>query len=191
MEDRLLAATERLLAEGVTFTELGVQRIVAEAKTARSTFYMHFRDKTELLLRLATALREQSFALVSQWQTSEEADSEDLAHLYEMVIALYREHGAVLAAVTEVAAYDPAVQAFWATQLDRFSAATAERLRQDQQKGRLDPRLDPLTAAKVIVRGGDRVITQHIAEDDGSSDAAVAQELARLQWYGAFRRPAE
>jgi AcrR family transcriptional regulator len=170
---------------------LGVQRIVAEAKTARSTFYMHFRDKTELLLRLATVLREQSYALISEWQARGETNSEDLARLYEKVIALYREHGAVLAAVTEVAAYDPAVRAFWAAQLDRFFAATEKRLRRDQESGRLDPRLDPVAAAKVIVRGGTSVVTQHVAEDDGSGDAVVARELAHLQWYGAFRRPAE
>ncbi|HEV7566185.1 MAG TPA: helix-turn-helix domain-containing protein [Microbacteriaceae bacterium] len=191
MEGRLVAATERLLAGGANFTELGIQRIVAEAKTARSTFYVHFRDKTELLLRLATVLREQSFALISQWQASEEGDSEDLAQLYEKVIALYREHGAVLAAVTEVAAYDPAVRAFWAAQLDRFFEATEKRLRRDQERGQLDSRLDPIAAAKIIVRGGTSVVTQHVAEDDGSGDAAVARELAHLQWYGAFRRPTE
>jgi hypothetical protein len=72
-----------------------------------------------------------------------------------------------------VAAYDPAVRAFWAAQLERFYTATEKRLRQDQKKGRLDPRL----------------VTQPVAEDDGSGDAAIARELADLQWYGAFRRP--
>ncbi|MEU6203817.1 helix-turn-helix domain-containing protein, partial [Micromonospora musae] len=45
VEAQILAATERLLAEGESFTELGVQRIAREAGVARSTFYMHFADK--------------------------------------------------------------------------------------------------------------------------------------------------
>ncbi|MEU6204148.1 helix-turn-helix domain-containing protein, partial [Micromonospora musae] len=45
VEAQILAATERLLGEGESFTELGVQRIAREAGVARSTFYMHFADK--------------------------------------------------------------------------------------------------------------------------------------------------
>lgn len=37
VEERILAATERLLAEGTSFTGLGMQRIAAEAGIARST----------------------------------------------------------------------------------------------------------------------------------------------------------
>jgi AcrR family transcriptional regulator len=65
---QVLAATERLLGEGVPFTELGVQRIAAEAGIARSTFYLHFRDKTELLVRLAGSLKEELFDLGEDWR---------------------------------------------------------------------------------------------------------------------------
>ena len=59
----MLAATEKLLVEGVSFTELGVQRIATEAGIARSTFYLYFRGKTELLVRLAGSLKKQLFDL--------------------------------------------------------------------------------------------------------------------------------
>jgi AcrR family transcriptional regulator len=41
VESRLLGATVRLLAGGESITELGVQRIAAEAGVARSSFYVH------------------------------------------------------------------------------------------------------------------------------------------------------
>jgi AcrR family transcriptional regulator len=187
---RLLAATQHLLAEGVNFTELGVQRIAAEAKVARSSFYVHFKDKSEVLLLLAAALNQKSFALVSQWQTDQDAGCESLTRLYEDILVLYRENGTVLAAINEVAAYDPAVHAFWTAQLDRFCAAAAEHLRRYQRDGLPARNVNPAVVAKVIVFGGFSVLAQHVAEGDSSEDAVVARELALTYWHGAFQRPA-
>src|SRR5258707_4248929 len=66
-EERILATTERLLAEGTSFTDLGLQRIAAEAGGARSTLYGHFPDKSHLLTRLASKLVDASFATVFPW----------------------------------------------------------------------------------------------------------------------------
>ncbi|TDD47619.1 TetR/AcrR family transcriptional regulator [Nonomuraea terrae] len=186
---RLLATTQRLLTEGVGFTELGVQRIAAEAKVARSSFYMHFKDKSELLLQLAASFKQKSFDIVSRWQAGPDADWEGLARAYEEVIALYRENRALLGAINEAAAYDPAVRAYWNAQLSRFRTAMAERLRADQRDGLLGPDVDPEVAARVVVFGGFAVLSQHIADGDSAEDAAVARETALAHWHGTFRRP--
>ena len=39
VRDQLLAAAERLLAEGASYAELGVDRLVAEAGSGRCAFY--------------------------------------------------------------------------------------------------------------------------------------------------------
>ena len=49
LRGRLLDVVERLLGEGETFTEISVERMVAEAGIARSTFYVYFEDKGDLL----------------------------------------------------------------------------------------------------------------------------------------------
>ena len=46
---RLLAVVERLLADGESYTEISIERMVAEAGMARSTFYVYFADKGDLL----------------------------------------------------------------------------------------------------------------------------------------------
>lgn len=46
---RIRDALERLLADGTAYTELGVDRIVAEAGIPRSTFYVYFSDRSEML----------------------------------------------------------------------------------------------------------------------------------------------
>ncbi|MGC4792703.1 TetR/AcrR family transcriptional regulator [Micromonospora saelicesensis] len=193
VEARVLAATERLLKEGIRFTDLGVQRIAAEAGVARSTFYTHFRDKTELLMRLAATMRESSFDRTGEWDPGDPGDP--LARLTEVftdVIRIYRTYAPVLAAVSEVAAYDEAVREYWAAGLEQFVARTVDALRIEQQAGRTPADLDVTTASRLIVVGGDRFLADHVSTTpaDPETDAAAARELAATWWYGAYRRPA-
>ena len=53
IERRLLDATERLMADGASFTELSVDRLATEAGISRASFYIYFEDKGDLLRRLA------------------------------------------------------------------------------------------------------------------------------------------
>ncbi|MBM0205920.1 TetR/AcrR family transcriptional regulator [Micromonospora sp. STR1s_5] len=193
VEARVLAATERLLKEGIRFTDLGVQRIAAEAGVARSTFYTHFRDKTELLMRLAGTMRESSFDRTGGWEPGGPGDP--LARLTEVfadVIRIYRTYAPVLAAVSEVAAYDEVVREYWAAGLEQFVTRTEDALRVEQQAGRTPVDLDVTAASRLIVVGGDRFLADHVSTTsaDPETDAAAARELAATWWYGAYRRPA-
>ena len=46
---RLLQVVERMLDDGEGYTEISVERMVAQAGIARSTFYVYFEDKGDLL----------------------------------------------------------------------------------------------------------------------------------------------
>jgi len=189
VEAQILAATERLLAAGESFTELGVQRLAAEAGVARSTFYLHFRDKTELLLKLTATLVGPALALIGA--APPEAGREGMVQAMDEVIRYYRERRHLLAAVLEVTAYDPGVRAMWEAELQLFTDQAAEWLRVEQAAGRTAPDLEPATASRVFVWGGIQVIANQVLTGDPAQDAAVAREIASLQWYGSFRRPAE
>lgn len=188
--NRLLDATRRLLDEGACFTELGVGRITAEAGVGRSSFYTHFRDKTDLLVRLAATFHDRSMEIVSSWQADDGMGLDALVVLYERVLALHRDQYAVVSAVAEVAAYDAEVRESWNAQLERLSTGARERLVRDQRAGLAPTGLDPDTAVTVIVWGGSHAIVRHVALHDASRDQVFAQELAHIVWYGAFRRPA-
>ena len=54
IERRLLDATERLMRDGASFTELSVDRLSTEAGMSRANFYIYFEDKGDLLRRLAS-----------------------------------------------------------------------------------------------------------------------------------------
>jgi TetR/AcrR family transcriptional regulator, ethionamide resistance regulator len=113
-----------------------------------------------------------------------------LATVFRAIIAFYRRHADLLGAITEVAAYDPAVAGFWNSELDRFTDRTAELIRAEQDAGRTPADIDPVIAARVMTWDGNQVIARHVASGEESLDAAVARELALIRWHGVYRRPA-
>ena len=94
---------------GANFTELGVQQISTEAGVARSTFYAHFRDKVDLVLKLATELVTASFDItVHVGADGRRSTGSRTAFL--RVLQVYREHAGVVRAIAEVASYDATVR---------------------------------------------------------------------------------
>ncbi|MEV4757885.1 TetR/AcrR family transcriptional regulator [Micromonospora sp. NPDC049559] len=189
VEAQVLATTGRLLREGTPFTELGVQRIAAEAGVARSTFYSHFRDKTDLLLRLAGTMQRTALDIGVSWRP--ETGPEGLAEVFLQVVRVYREYEPVLTAINEVAAYDRTVREFWVRGLRPFTENSNSLLRREQEAGRIPADLDIDHASRVIVVGGERAIADHVAASGGdeSQDEAFARELALIWWHGAYHRP--
>lgn len=188
-EAAVLAATERLLQAGATFTELGVQRIAAEAGVARSTFYLCFRDKTDLLIRLTGHMKEELFRIGADWRPSgPDGGPDGLAAIYVEQLRYYRARGPLLAAIAEVAAYDTVMREAGVREIDRFTRHVTILLEGEQKAGRLGQEVDAATAAQVLAWGGEQVIARQVAIGDPARDEAVARDLAESQWYGTYHR---
>src|ERR1700749_3744752 len=82
----ILAATQRLLSDGASFTGLGVQQISAAAGVSRTTFYTHFRDKADLLMRLAATMVTASLSIASAWEPAD--GTERLADTFAQVLGI-------------------------------------------------------------------------------------------------------
>ncbi|MFJ2241792.1 TetR/AcrR family transcriptional regulator [Streptomyces sp. NPDC087859] len=189
---RVMSTLERLLDSGEAFSEISVQRILEEAGVSRATFYAHFESKPEVLVRLTDQLRESLLELARQWDPGAGQDgAERFARFFEEVITIHRAHQGVLTAVREAAAYDPAVSDFYTADLEGFDEAVRRTLRAEQAAGSAPADLDVTAASRVIVWGGAQAIAHHIAVDAGSGDTALARELARIWWHGAYRRPSD
>jgi AcrR family transcriptional regulator len=190
-ETRLLSAVSRLLETGEPFTAISVQRILDEAAVSRATFYAHFRGKADILARLSAQLRDSLLALARQWDPAAGEDGADrYARFFEQVVAIHRGHRNLITAVREVAAYDPEMSDFYTADLEGFDEHVLGTLLAQQDAGRTPGDLDAVAASRIIVWGGGQAIARHISVDDGSGDASFARELARIWWYGAYRRPA-
>ncbi|MEV7342938.1 TetR/AcrR family transcriptional regulator [Streptomyces sp. NPDC093544] len=191
IEAAVLAATERLLADGASFTELGVQRIAAEAGVARSSFYMCFPDKVTVLVRLVGSMKDELFGKATEWRpTGPDGGVDGLAAVFARQLAFYRLRAPLLAAINEVSTYDPTLREATAQEINRFVQHATEVLEEEQRAGRIPADIDPVVSGKVLTWGGAQVIAQQIAMGDPDGDSVVALELARSQWYGTYRRGA-
>lgn len=101
LESRLLDATERLMSEGASFTELSVDRLAGEAGISRASFYIYFEDKGHLLRRLAAAVFDDLAAAGERWwSVADQRDPDDLRAAIAGIVASYRRHQPVLVALS-------------------------------------------------------------------------------------------
>jgi AcrR family transcriptional regulator len=185
VEAGVLAAAERLLAEGST---LSMQRIADEAGVARSTLYLYFKEKNALLIRLTEGLKDGAYDIMSRWSPDEPEALDRLTGTLLEVIRYYRRRGHVLRAVLEQAGHDDYLGRLWDDELGPFQRLSQSWIERAQSAGQTAADLDAATASQVIVHGGTRVITQQALYGAPDRDPRVARELAANQWFGAFRR---
>lgn len=187
MDRRILDATVALLGEGVTLTALGVERIAAAAGVSRSTFYVHFRDKTDLLVRLADRATAELFATADRfWIEDHSGGPEQLSGVILAMVRIYRRHEPVLRAVIEVAGYDAEVAAFWRERMDRYADFMGEQVEVDQRAGRVSPAVDARHTAFAVVWGVERSVSEHVRAEPPSGDPAFARALGRATWMAVF-----
>jgi len=127
---RLQGAVERLLATGTTYAEIGIDALVEEAGMAKSTFYVYFEDKDELLRTLATEVIAAMVAIEGAWWDVPPGAGKDALHdAVTTMVDEYRRHGPLLAAITEAAIYDRRMSEQFTAAVGGAATAGAERLR--------------------------------------------------------------
>jgi AcrR family transcriptional regulator len=189
-EAQIMDAVDRLLRRGEKFTEISVQRILAESGISRATFYAYFQDKVDLITRMAAKLRDQLLTMAGELDLGTGDDgAQRWAEFMLRSITVQRANGPLLAALREVATYDSTVRDFYAEDLEGFDAVVLRTLAEQRQAGTLPAGVNTTAASTFIVWGGEQAITRHIAVDDGSGDEAFARELAAIFWHGVYRRP--
>ncbi len=184
---RVLAAVHRLVADGTPYTELPVQRIAEAAGVARSTFYLHFPDKSRLLIALAEQGGQGMFdAAVTWWQSDHGTGVAGVTEAIGRMLAEYRANRWILLALSEVSAYDPEVSAYYQRRLDRFTGLTRRRLDDERRAGNVASSLDPATTAALLTWMVERTLSMHCRTDDTTADAQTAVSLGRAIWLTVY-----
>jgi TetR/AcrR family transcriptional regulator, ethionamide resistance regulator len=136
----VLEATEALLAEGATYPELNIERIAKRAGISRTAFYFYFRDKRELLMRLAEDVTQRLYAEGDVWFSGGDDDpAEEIGLAIRNSATLYREHGELLRALADAATTDQELARFWHQIIDRFVDRAQQRIEAARAAGRRGP----------------------------------------------------
>ncbi|KRD06780.1 TetR family transcriptional regulator [Mycobacterium sp. Root265] len=181
IERRLLDATDRLMTDGTSFTELSVDRLATEAGISRASFYIYFEDKGDLLRRLARQVFGDLTEDAAQWWTvAGRRDPTDIRSAMARIIASYRRHQPVLIALNEMAGYDAQVGETYRELLTGIGAQFAGVIEAGQADGSIRAALPAATTASSLVWMVERVCQQNLPLQPSSYDAELAGTLTEI-----------
>ena len=190
MERQLLDATERLMRDGASFTELSVDRLSGEAGISRASFYIYFEDKGHLLRRLARQVfGDLTDSARRWWSVAGRHDPDDVRMAMSRIIATYRRHQAVLVALNEMAAYDPLTGQTYRELLTGISEQFTHVIEDGQADGSIRPELAARTTASALTWMVERACHQNLPTKPPDYDAELAATLAEIAWGALYLKP--
>ena len=107
--EEILDATRELLAER-PLHEITVLAIMERTTLSRKSFYVYFRDRSELIIALVRPLRAQTDAALAHWAGATDPIRAGRAAL-RAAASLYRQHGTIMRALFWASADDPGLAA--------------------------------------------------------------------------------
>lgn len=187
IERDLLEATERLMRDGTSFTELSVDRLATEAGISRASFYIYFEDKGDLLRRLAGQVFEDlAHGADRWWSVAWRHDSGDVHAAMTDIVASYRRHQPLLVALNEMAAYDPSVARTYRGLLTGISERLTRVIEDGQADGSVRPALPAATTASALTWMVERACQQNLPAQPAAYDAELAASLAEIVWGALY-----
>ncbi|MFW0783671.1 TetR/AcrR family transcriptional regulator [Gordonia sp. CPCC 206044] len=182
--ERVLAAVEELLATGERFTEIPVQRIAERSGMSRTNFYQYFPNKSQVLIEVADVASAEFFAAPTSWFADDASLDAGVAGVERAIGAMvdeFRKHWPLMRALSEVAAYDTEVAAFWFGRIDEFIGFASNRVAHWRVAGRIDPAVTGESVA-AITWMVERSVTQHVLHGRDTADEQMVAALSRTIW---------
>ncbi len=191
MERRLLDATERLMREGASFTELSVDRLSTEAGISRASFYIYFEDKGHLLRRLARQVfGDLASGAERWWGVAWRHNPDDVRAAMAGIIESFRRHQAVLVALNEMAAYDPLTAQTYRELLTAISQRLTRVIEDGQADGSIRRELPAATTASALTWMVERACQQNLPAQPPDYDTELAATLAEIVWGAMYLKAA-
>jgi AcrR family transcriptional regulator len=191
LEHRLLDATERLMRDGATFTELSVDRLATEAGISRASFYIYFEDKGHLLRRLAgQVFGELATSAERWWGAAGQHNPDDLRAALAGIVEIYRRHQAVLAALNEMAAYDPTMAQSYRDLLAGITRQLIRVIEDGQTDGSVRSELPAATTASALTWMVERVCQQNLPAEPPGYDTELVAALTEIVWGTLYLKTA-
>ena len=184
-EAEIVTAAESLLRER-PFRDLSVEEVMARTSLSRSSFYVYFRDRHALLLRVVEQIGDELFAMADRWLSGGQDPSQDIWDALSGVVDVYAAHGPVMRAIADASAVDPEVEAVYHALLQRFIDATAAHVREEEAVGRVAPVADPEDCAFALVWMTERYLSLSLGRPPGRVEHETAVHTLHEIWLRAL-----
>jgi TetR/AcrR family transcriptional regulator, ethionamide resistance regulator len=185
-EREIISAAEALLRER-PFRELTVDEVMRRTDLSRPSFYVYFRDRHDLVLKVVEHLGGELFAMSERWYEGSGDGQAQLHEATEGLVRVFAEHGPVLRALADAASDDQRVEAAYLALLQRFVDATARHIEEEVAAGRMLP-LDPVRTATALTWMMERYLQLELGRTPDGPVDRVADTLTTI-WsrvlYGA------
>ena len=187
VEDSVLRATEELLAEGNSYSDLNVERIARGAGISRTAFYFYFSDKRELLMRLSEDVTNDLYEQADIWWSGDGDPADLIREALTRVAGLYWEHAPLLRAIVEVSTYDEEVAGFWRGLVARFADATERRILDEQAAGNA-PDMPAKAVAFSLTWMAERVLYQQLVQEQPHAPDELVDSLVGIYVRSVYGR---
>jgi TetR/AcrR family transcriptional regulator, ethionamide resistance regulator len=182
-EREILDAAEAFLRER-PFRELTIDEVMDATGLSRPSFYVYFRDRHHLALRLIDRIGAEVYDRSIRWLGGEGDPRAELSAAIEGAVQVWGEHGRVLRAISDAAAAHETVEGAYRGVVERFAAATAVQIRRDVKAGRSRVE-DPEAVATALCWTIERYLNEALGREPAEDSDRVTSALVAV-WDGAI-----
>jgi TetR/AcrR family transcriptional regulator, ethionamide resistance regulator len=144
----IIDAAEGLLRER-PFRELTVDEVMRRTGLSRPSFYVYFKDRHELVLRVVQHLQAEILSVANRWYDAVGGGPARLREALEGLVGFYGSHGSVMRALSDAAADDREVEEAYDALVQSFVEVTAKHIEAEMRAGHMAA-IDAGEAAKAL-----------------------------------------
>jgi AcrR family transcriptional regulator len=177
-EAEIVAAAQAFLRER-PFRELTVDEVMRRTELSRPSFYVYFRDRHHLVLRVVAHLESELFTMSDRWFRGSGEGRETAREALDGIVEVFAEHGPVMRALADAATDDPRVEEAYGALVQRFVDATARHIDGEMAAGRVLP-LNAGETARALVWMNERYLNESLGREPYADPQAVADTLLTI-----------
>ena len=177
-EREIVEAAETFLRER-PFRELTVDDLMRRTGLSRPSFYVYFKDRHELVLRLTERIGSELFEMSERWYEGTGDGPALVREAVEGVVSVFAQHGPVLRALADAATEDRRVDNVYRGMLEQFVTATTRHIEREVAAGRMEP-LRARETATALTWMIERYLQLNLGRPEESSVEEVSDVLATI-----------
>jgi TetR/AcrR family transcriptional regulator, ethionamide resistance regulator len=182
-----IGVVEALIADGASYSELSVERLIRAGGVSRATFYAYFQDKGDLLQAMAQNVAgEISEAGLAWWNLPESLGEDDLRDALRPAVEAYLKHRILLRAVAETAAYDDRVRDAYEALMGETIRRLTAHIKKEQAAGLAHPGLHPARTATWLIWMFERGLYQVVSQAPQAAVEGWIDSVTEIVWRTVY-----